>query len=272
MSSRSCSNPSAEAGTVPGPQVARALSGARPVRRENAQGAAQMIQSASIPGHCPQHNEPDYAAWTASIDHIRVTPGFSGRSWPREMSLDDNLRDLERHARDFAGRRGFTYTVLGAGTGDVIGCVYIYPPSGQQPAGAGGGARPSGPGCGPTAPRSTRSSTTQSSPGWNAIGRSTRSSTPRGPEPRRLPARTCRRRSGPCWRAAGRWPALDEADPAPAVDAGGQQVGKVGGGAEGHGGHPAGPGEQLAVGCRVLLARDNAAAAPSGQDPDGAAA
>jgi hypothetical protein len=86
----------------------------------------------------PQHNESDYAAWTASVDHIRATPGFSGRSWPREMSLDDNLRDLERHARDFTGRCGFTYTVLSAGTGDVIGCVYIYPPRGPEPSGTGG--------------------------------------------------------------------------------------------------------------------------------------
>ena len=81
----------------------------------------------------PQHNESDYAAWTASIDHIRATPGFEGRSWPHEMSLDDNLRDLERHAQDFAERRGFTYTVLSTGTGDVIGCVYIYPASGHEP-------------------------------------------------------------------------------------------------------------------------------------------
>src|ERR1019366_4987021 len=65
----------------------------------------------------PQHNEADYAAWTASIDHIRGTPGFPDGSWPREMSLNDNLRDLERHAQDFAGRRGFTYTVLSTGTG-----------------------------------------------------------------------------------------------------------------------------------------------------------
>jgi hypothetical protein len=84
----------------------------------------------------PQHNEADYAAWTASIDHIRATPGFPDGTWPREMSPSDNLRDLERHAQDFAGRRGFTYTVLstgGTGTGDVIGCVYIYPASGHQP-------------------------------------------------------------------------------------------------------------------------------------------
>jgi len=81
----------------------------------------------------PQHNEADYAAWTSSIDHIRATPGFRQGNWPREMSLTDNLRDLHRHARDFAERRGFTYTVLSTGTGDVIGCVYIYPPRSQGP-------------------------------------------------------------------------------------------------------------------------------------------
>jgi hypothetical protein len=49
------------------------------------------------------------------------------------MSLQDNLRDPERHAQDFAERRGFTYTVLSADSGDVIGCVYIYPPRREGP-------------------------------------------------------------------------------------------------------------------------------------------
>ncbi len=80
----------------------------------------------------PQHNEADYAAWTASIDHIRATPGFGDGGWPHEMSLSDNLRDLERHQQDFAERRGFTYTVLSTGNGDVIGCVYIYPASRRE--------------------------------------------------------------------------------------------------------------------------------------------
>jgi hypothetical protein len=78
-----------------------------------------------------QHNTADYAAWTASIGHIRATPGFPWGDWPHQMSLADNLRDLERHAQDFAARRGFTYTVLSTATGEVIGCVYIYPPRGQ---------------------------------------------------------------------------------------------------------------------------------------------
>jgi len=89
----------------------------------------------------PQHNEADYAAWTASIDHIRGTPGFPGGNWPHEMSVRENLRDLERHAQDFAERRGFTYTVLSTGTGDVIGCVYIYPAGSHEHSGGTEGRR-----------------------------------------------------------------------------------------------------------------------------------
>jgi len=75
----------------------------------------------------PEHNERDYAAWTSSIDHIRRSPGFDeSASWPREMSLAENRADLERHARDFRDRAGFTYTVLGPDD-DVVGCVYVYP-------------------------------------------------------------------------------------------------------------------------------------------------
>jgi hypothetical protein len=52
---------------------------------------------------------------------------FEDRGWPREMTIDDNRRDLERHAQDFAARAGFTYTVLDPERTAVIGCVYIYP-------------------------------------------------------------------------------------------------------------------------------------------------
>jgi hypothetical protein len=79
----------------------------------------------------PEHNERDFASWASSIEHIHATPGFDARDdpdpWPREMTLEENLSDLERHAADFATRTGFTYTVLDPGTDDVIGCVYIYP-------------------------------------------------------------------------------------------------------------------------------------------------
>ena len=80
----------------------------------------------------PQHNEPDYDAWSTSIEHIRGTPGFVDWSWPHAMTLDENLADLEMHALDFSERRGFTYTVLERSTGEVIGCVYIYPASSRD--------------------------------------------------------------------------------------------------------------------------------------------
>jgi hypothetical protein len=77
----------------------------------------------------PEHNVADHAAWSASIAHIRATPGFDGHEWPptEGMTLEQNLGDLERHALDFARRAGFTYTVLTPEGDDVLGCVYIYP-------------------------------------------------------------------------------------------------------------------------------------------------
>lgn len=72
----------------------------------------------------PEHNEPDYEAWTTSFDHIHHTPGFDDR-WPHEMTLEDNHGDLERHWADFLARQGFTYTVRRGGR--TVGCVYIYP-------------------------------------------------------------------------------------------------------------------------------------------------
>ena len=53
-------------------------------------------------------------------------------TWPDDRSADDNLRDLQSHAEDFENRTGFTYTVLDPASGDVIGCVYIYPDKSGQ--------------------------------------------------------------------------------------------------------------------------------------------
>jgi len=75
----------------------------------------------------PEHNEQDYDAWMSSLEHIRATPGFRDRAWPREMTLDENRADLQSHADDFLNRMGFTYTVLDHAACNVIGCVYIYP-------------------------------------------------------------------------------------------------------------------------------------------------
>jgi len=73
----------------------------------------------------PVHNERDHEAWMSSIEHIKATPGMSWRTWPSPMTLEENLSDMEMHAKEFADRKSFTYSIL---DGDmVIGCVYIYP-------------------------------------------------------------------------------------------------------------------------------------------------
>jgi hypothetical protein len=80
----------------------------------------------------PQHNDPDYEAWSSSAEHIHATPGWETESWPDDRSLEANLRDLQRHANDFENRAGFTYTVLDPTNYDVLGCVYIYPDKSEQ--------------------------------------------------------------------------------------------------------------------------------------------
>ena len=81
----------------------------------------------------PEHNESDHEAWGSSIEHIRATPGFAPAeredAWPRPMSAESNLADLEMHAREFRDREAFAYTVLAPepDVDRVIGCVYIDP-------------------------------------------------------------------------------------------------------------------------------------------------
>jgi hypothetical protein len=41
------------------------------------------------------------------------------------MTLQENMGDLEMHAREFTAREAFAYSVLDGD--DVIGCVYIDP-------------------------------------------------------------------------------------------------------------------------------------------------
>ena len=80
----------------------------------------------------PQHNDPDYEAWSSSREHIHQTPGWETSRWPDDRTLADNLRDLQRHAEDFENRKGFTYTVLDPADGGVIGCAYIYPAKDEE--------------------------------------------------------------------------------------------------------------------------------------------
>ena len=54
----------------------------------------------------PEHNISDHDAWSASIEHIRATPGYERRAWPpaEGMTLEENLADLERQGVGNAGK------------------------------------------------------------------------------------------------------------------------------------------------------------------------
>ena len=50
--------------------------------------------------------------------------------WPRdEVSLEDNVGDLERHEKEFHERYAFEYTVLTPDSTTCLGCVYLEPSS-----------------------------------------------------------------------------------------------------------------------------------------------
>ncbi|MGD0702847.1 MAG: hypothetical protein ABSA02_23565 [Trebonia sp.] len=47
-----------------------------------------------------RHNESDYAAWTSSLEHIKATPGFGGKTWlDLGLSLEDNAADVRSWTR-----------------------------------------------------------------------------------------------------------------------------------------------------------------------------
>jgi hypothetical protein len=75
----------------------------------------------------PEHNERDHAAWMSSMEHIHATDGFEGHPWPVPMTLEENLADMEMHAREFDDRTSFTWSIVASQGDEVIGCVYLYP-------------------------------------------------------------------------------------------------------------------------------------------------
>ena len=69
----------------------------------------------------------DYDAVMSSIKHLRNVFG-PNNNWPsEEMTLEENLSDIQKHQNDFLNRNSFTYTVLAPDERECLGCVYIYP-------------------------------------------------------------------------------------------------------------------------------------------------
>ena len=76
---------------------------------------------------CPEHNERDFEALTASKPHLRTTIDPDD-FWPDEVnSLEDNLRDLTKDFQEFQDGITFRYAILNSEKTSYDGCLYIRP-------------------------------------------------------------------------------------------------------------------------------------------------
>ena len=48
-------------------------------------------------------------------------------TWPRGLTIEENLIDLAWHHREFTIRHSFAYTVMNDDESRCLGCCYIYP-------------------------------------------------------------------------------------------------------------------------------------------------
>ncbi|MHA2168780.1 MAG: hypothetical protein ACXAB7_02605 [Candidatus Kariarchaeaceae archaeon] len=69
--------------------------------------------------------EKDYEAVMATQEkHLKNTEG----RWPKEgFSLNENLKDLERHQKMHGEEKEFTFTVMSPDESLCLGCIYINP-------------------------------------------------------------------------------------------------------------------------------------------------
>jgi hypothetical protein len=71
--------------------------------------------------------DKDYDAVMTSIDHLRGVFGALSK-WPsKDLTREQDLRDLEWHQSEFINRSSFTYTVMNLDESQCLGCVYIFP-------------------------------------------------------------------------------------------------------------------------------------------------
>lgn len=69
----------------------------------------------------------DYEAVMADPDLIRGSYRDQPEWPPADMTLAQNLKDLQDHEGEVTTRRAFTYSVLSPDESHCVGCVYIYP-------------------------------------------------------------------------------------------------------------------------------------------------
>jgi hypothetical protein len=71
----------------------------------------------------PEHVEEDFAV---IVDSAPVLAGIFDSGWPDGLTLERNLDDLVRHAREFDEGEAFAWIVR-ADDGTYLGCAYLRP-------------------------------------------------------------------------------------------------------------------------------------------------
>lgn len=92
-----------------------------PVQFETERFRMRMLSAADV--------EKDYEAVMSSREHLHsMADPEDDDEWPEEdMTIEEDLKDLQRHEDDFVNRRAFVYTVVTIDESLCLGCVYIYP-------------------------------------------------------------------------------------------------------------------------------------------------
>lgn len=75
----------------------------------------------------PSHADPDFEAVRASAVRIRHVFG-PHNGWPApDLTPEENLADLTRHAAEFERREAFAYAMLDPAGRQYLGCLYLKP-------------------------------------------------------------------------------------------------------------------------------------------------
>jgi len=69
--------------------------------------------------------EKDFDAVSSSIDRLKGFFGVNSK-WPVGITLEENLKDLDWHQKEFQERKSFAYTVMSPDEKVCLGCVYVF--------------------------------------------------------------------------------------------------------------------------------------------------
>ena len=73
----------------------------------------------------------DYLAVISSTKQL-INRFGDGGTWPKGLTIEQNLIDLGWHQKEFENRTSFAYTVVSLDDSEVLGCFYIYPSKSKE--------------------------------------------------------------------------------------------------------------------------------------------